>query len=124
MKKRWPTYNDGVLDLYKVRDDTGSSFGAKKNVGSLSDMTYFARASFAISAKRQQDVEFAESLGFALTLKLKTMRIPGIAGIADFTANRSEFKAVISGYLYNVKYFDTSSTEMFLYLEGVKEIGE
>jgi hypothetical protein len=31
-------------------------------------------------------------------------------------------KAVIDGYLYDVRYIDKSRTEMWLYMEGVKQL--
>lgn len=123
MQKRWPTYNDGVLDLYTVKSGAGSSFGAKKNVDAVDDMDHVARAFFSVASVRKQDVEFSDALGFKLSMKVKTLSIPGMARAVDAAAQRNEFKAVISGHLYNVRHFDAGTAEMWLYLEGVKEIG-
>ena len=64
-------------------------------------------------SKREQDLEFAEQMGFALSLKIKTRYFKAVDNMC---------KAVIDGYLYDVSYVDKTRTEMWLYLEGVRSL--
>ena len=56
---------------------------------------------------------FAEQSGFSLSLKIKTRLLKSID---------NKCKAVIDGYLYDVKYIDKTRTEMYLYMEEVRKI--
>ena len=105
-------YNDGVVRLYREKERK-SDFNAKRNVATLDDMEFIVRLDFEESAKREQDITFAEQNSFSLTLKIKTR-------LAKNVDNKC--KAVINGYLYDVQYIDKTKTEMFLFLEGVKAI--
>ena len=112
MKKKFSTYNDGVACVYRAKD-LRTDFGAKKNVSSLDDMEYIARLDFEECSKREQDLSFAEQMGFTLSLKVKTRYAPGID---------SKCKAVIEDYLYDIWAVDKTKTEMYLFMEGVKPI--
>ena len=105
-------YNDGIVYIYRDTDRR-SNFGAKQNAKTLDDMNLVAKLAFAEQSKRQQDLEFAEQQGFALNLKIKTRFIKGID---------NKCKAVIDGYLYDVSYVDASRTELYFYLQGVREL--
>lgn len=111
-KNKFPCFNDGVVRVYRAKPKQ-TNFNAKQNVSALDDMDFVVRLDYEEAAKREQDVEFANQNGFSLSLKLHTR---------FFKAVNNKCKAVIDGYLYDVKYVDKTRTEMWLYLEGVREI--
>lgn len=105
-------YNDGVVSVYREKERR-TDFSAKQNVSTLSNMDFIVKLAFEESAKREQDLEFAEQNDFTLSMKVRTRLVKGVD---------NKCKAVIDGYLYDVSYIDKSRTEMWLYLEGVKPI--
>lgn len=109
-KTRFSRYNDGVVMIYREKEKR-SNFAAKENVSALADMDFVAKLDYEESSKREQDVEFAEQMGFSLSLKIRTRCLP----VVD-----NKCKAVIGGYLYDVSYVDKNRTEMWLYMQGVK----
>lgn len=111
-KRKLNVYNDGVVHIYRERPRT-TEFGAKRNVASVRDMDFLVRLDYEESSRREEDLEFAEKIGFSLTLKIKTRAVAGID---------NKCKAVIDGYLYDVRYLDRSRAEMWLYLEGVRAL--
>ena len=111
-KRKLSTYNDGVVRIYRERPRK-TEFGAKRNVATLEDMDFVARLDYEEASRREEDMEFAEKMGFSLTLKVKTRVVPGVD---------SKCKAVIDGYLYDVRYIDKNRTEMWLYMEGVRSL--
>ena len=111
-KLKLSTYNDGVVHIYRDKP-MSTDFNAKKNVKTVEDMDFVARLDYEEASRREEDLEFAERSGFSLTLKIKTRVVPGVD-------NRC--KAVIGGYLYDVRYIDKNRTEMWLYMEGVKKL--
>ena len=111
-KNKFSCYNDGVVFIYKDKGNK-SNFGAKENVSVLNDMDFVAKLDYEECAKREQDIEFANQNGFSLSLKIKTRLLKVV---------NNGCKAVIDGYLYDTKYVDKTRDEMYLYLEGVKEI--
>lgn len=111
-KNKFSRYNDGVISLYREKPKT-NSFSAKQNVSTMDDMTFIAKLDFEESAKREQDIDFAEQQGFSLTMKVKTRFVKSID---------KRCKAIIDGYLYDVSYIDKNRTEMWLYLEGIRQM--
>lgn len=112
MKNKINRYNDGVVFIYREKEKR-SNFAAKENVSDLEDMQFIAKLDFGLSSKREQDLTFAEQNDFSLSLKIHTPFLK----IVD-----NKCKAVVDGYLYDVKYVDKNTTEMWLYMEGVKRI--
>lgn len=114
MQKRpeFARYNDGVVHIYRDMDRR-SNFGAKLNVSSIEELKFIAKLSYAEQSKRQQDIEFANQMGFSLELKIKTRYIKSID---------NKCKAVIDGVLYDINYVDTTKTEAFLYMQEVGKI--
>lgn len=106
------TYNDGVVRIYRDKVKR-TDFNAKRNVLTLDDMDFIARLDFGESSRREEDLEFAERSGFSLTLKVRTRLAPGVD---------NSCKAVIDGYLYDIRYVDKTRTEMWLYMEGVRAL--
>ena len=111
-KPKFSTYNDGVVHIYREKERR-NDFNAKKNVSLLDDMTFICKLDFAEASKREQDLQFAEQSGFSLSMKIKTRFVKEVD---------NKCKAVIDGYLYDVSYIDKTRTEMFLYMEGVKQL--
>lgn len=114
MKNKFSRYNDGVVSLYREKPRR-TDFSAKQNVSVLDDLDFIAKLAFEESAKREQDLSFAEQNDFTLTLKIRTRLLKCID---------NKCKAVIDGYLYDVSYIDKSREEMWLYLEGIRKIGD
>ena len=111
-KTKFNRYNDGVISIYREKEKR-SNFAAKENVSTLDDMDFIVKLDYEESSKREQDIEFAEQMGFSLSLKVRTRYLPEVD---------NKCKAVIDGYLYDVSYVDKSRVEMWIYLEGVKKI--
>lgn len=109
---KFSKYNDGIISIYREKPRR-TDFSAKQNVSIYDDMDFIVKLAFEEASKREQDMEFAEQLGFALSMKVKTRYVNGVD---------NKCKAVIDGYLYDVSYIDKTRTEMWLYLEGVKAI--
>lgn len=112
MQSKFSRYNDGVVSIYREKEKR-SNFAAKENVSALDDMDFIVKLDFEESSKREQDLEFAEQNGFSLSLKVRTRLMKDVD---------NKCKAVIDGYLYDVSYVDKSRTEMWLYLEGVRQL--
>lgn len=111
-KPNFSRYNDGMVSIYREKERR-TDFNAKQNVSTLDNMNFVLKLAYEESAKREQDLEFAEQNGFSLTMKVRTRYVKGVD---------NKCKAVIDGYLYDVSYIDKTRTEMWLYLEGVKQI--
>lgn len=111
-KRKLSTYNDGVVRIYREKPKS-ADFGAKRNVRALDDMDFVVRLDYEEASRREEDLEFAAKSGFSLTLKVKTRAVSDVD---------SSCKAVIDGYLYDVRYTDKTRTEMWLYLEGVRQL--
>jgi len=105
-------FNDGVVNIYR-EEDRMTDFNAKRNVQSLDDMVFIAKLDYHEQSRRQQDFEFAEQMGFSLSLKIKTRYLKGID---------NKCKCVIEGILYDISYIDITRTEMFFYLQEVRQI--
>lgn len=113
-KNNFGRYNDGVVRIYREKKRQ-TDFNAKKNVSELDNMDFIVKLSFEECSKREQDLEFAEQSGFSLTAKIKTRAVNGVD---------NKCKAVIDGYLYDVSYIDKDrrNSELYFYLEGVKQL--
>lgn len=111
-KHKFSRYNDGVVSIYREKRRE-SNFAAKENVSVLDDMDFIAKLAFEESSKREQDLSFAEQAGFSLNMKIRTRFLADVD---------NKCKAVINGYLYDISYVDKNRTEMWLYMEGVKQI--
>lgn len=108
-RSKFARYNDGMVSIYREKGRK-SNFSAKLNAVSLDDLDFIAKLAYSEQSKRQQDIEFAEQQGFSLTLKIKTRFIKNVD---------NKCKAVINGYLYDLRYVDSTKTELYFYMEGV-----
>lgn len=112
MKSKFSKYNDGVVHIYREKLRM-TDFNAKKNVSALENMDFIVRLDFEECAKREQDLEFALQNDYSLNLKIKTRLMNSVD---------NKCKAVIDGYLYDVRNIDTNRSEMWLYLEQVRKL--
>jgi SPP1 family predicted phage head-tail adaptor len=113
-KPKFSRYNDGVVKLYREKERR-TDFSAKRNVSTLEDMDFIVKLDFEESAKREEDMEFAAQHDFSLSLKIRTRFRKEID---------NKCKAVIDGFLYDVSHVDKNRVEMWLFLEGIKTLGE
>lgn len=109
LRPKFSSYNDGVLSIYKDKGER-SNFGAKVNPNALDDLEFVVKLAFAEMSKRESDMEFAESMQFALDAKVKTRYVAGVT---------NKHKAIIGDALYDISYLDVTRTEMFLYLHKI-----
>lgn len=111
-KPKFSRYNDGMVEIYREKAKR-SNFAAKENVSEMDDLDFVVKLAYEEASKREQDLNFAEQNDFVLTMKIRTRYLP-------FVDNKC--KAVIDGYLYDVSYVDKNRVEMWLYLQGIKEL--
>lgn len=111
-KNEFSRYNDGVVFIYREKSKR-NDFSAKENVATKDDLQFIVKLDFEESAKREQDVTFAEQNGFSLSMKVKTRFVKDVA---------KNHKAIIDGFLYDISYIDKNKTEMWLYLEGIRQV--
>lgn len=114
--KKIPYYLDGFALVYRPKEEIyKNNFGAKTNVRAIDDMELIYKLAYQQSYKRLQDLEFAESNGRDLTIKIKTRLISGI---------KNSDKVVIDGILYDIIYTDEDriNKEIYFYLEEVYEV--
>ncbi len=109
---KFSKYNDGVVSIYREKERK-TDFSAKQNVSDLDNLDFIVKLAFEESAKREQDMEFAQQNDFSLTAKIKTRLVKGVD---------NKCKAIIDGYLYDVSYIDKNRNEMWIFLEGVKSL--
>ncbi len=109
---KFSQYNDGVVRIYREKTRR-TEFNAKKNVSALDDMEFIVKLAYGESSRREEDNEFAQQMGFSLSLKVRTR---------FFDKVNNKCKAVVDGYLYDVKHVDKNRSEMWLYLEGVRAL--
>lgn len=113
-KPRFSNFNDGYLTVYREKEKT-TDFSAKENVSSLDDLTKVMKLAYEEKSNRIQDYEFADKMGFSLSIKVKTRLFDGVD---------NKCKTIINNYLYDVSYidYDRINQEMYLYLEGVRSL--
>lgn len=114
MKNKLGKYNDGVVLIYTPKERK-TDFNAPKNVSVLDDMDFVCKLDFEEMSKREQDIEFAEQMGFSLSMKIKTRFVPAVD---------DGCKAVIDGWLYDISSMDKNKTDAFLYMTQVRKVGE
>lgn len=114
MKKKIQTFNDGIVHVYKSKENN-SSFNAARNVQSINDLQFIVKLEFSEMYKREEDLNFAESLGRNLNLKIKTLMFKDID---------SSCQAIINETLYSLIKIDFSKQEqcMYLYLEEERKL--
>ena len=114
MKSRFSTFNDGVLFICKPESDH-STFNAVKNPKKKTELDKTLKLNYDEMSRREQDLQFAESQGRNLTLKVKTR----------LRSQVTKFHQVlIEDMLYSIidLDIDRDRSEMYLYLEEVRKL--
>ena len=83
----------------------------------MEDLEWIVKLPFSEKACRQQDYTFAEQMGTKLTMKVVAPYLPVV---------KNKQKVIIAGYLYDITHVDPDKpkNEMYIYLEGVREIAQ
>ena len=113
-KSRFSTFNDGILWICEP-EDISSDFGAVKNTTKKEALKRIVKLAFKEMSKRDQDMDFAESQGRVLSIKVKCRIWP--------KANKMHL-VLIGKVLYSIINLDEerNSQEMYLYLEEVRKL--
>ena len=113
-KAKINNYNDGFIRVYE-ENIVKTNFGAKQNSKSIDNLTLVVKLAYTECSKRQQDLEFAESMSKSLNLKVKTRLYEKV---------KNNHKVVIQNTLYDIIYldYDRKNREMYVYLEEVREL--
>lgn len=113
--KKLPYYLDGFIEVYRPLESNVSTFGAKKNTRKKEEMQLLYKLPYTQTYKRVEDIDFAESQGKNLTLKIKVPLVKNI---------RQSDNVLINNILYDVIYTDEDrfNQELYIYLEEVREI--
>lgn len=114
MKNQFSNFNDGYINIYNEKPDI-TDFNAKKNIKNFNNLDFVAKLAYEECSKRQQDLDFAESNGKTLTLKIKTRLIHNL---------NSNQKITIEDDLYDIIDidYDKKKQEIYFYLERVRKI--
>lgn len=114
-KSRFSTYNDGMLRICEPEDST-SDFGAVQNALTEDDLTVLVKLAYKEMSKRDQDLDFAESQGRTLSMKVKCRLYP---------ASKNNL-VLIGNVLHSIIHLDEdrAAQEMYLYLEEVRTLHE
>lgn len=105
-------FNDGYAYVYKEKGRR-NDFNAKENPRVVDDLDFVCKLAFEEMSKRQQDQEFANQQGFSLSMKIRTRYVSTV---------NSKCKVVINGFLYDIADLDKTRTELYLYLEEVRQL--
>ncbi len=107
-------YNDGYIRVYE-EIPIKANFGAKENIKSKDNLKFIVKLAYEECSKRQQDLDFANSSGRSLNIKLKT----------PFYKNmENNYKVIIENILYDIIYIDEDrkNRELYFYLEEVRSL--
>lgn len=115
-KTRFSTFNDGVLFICKPDSDQ-SDFNAVKNPTRKSDLTRIMKLNYQEKSKRDQDLDFAESQGRVLTMKVMTRLHESVT---------KSHQVLIDDCLYGIINVDKdrNKQEMYFYLEEIRRLHE
>lgn len=109
-RSQFDNYIDGVAKICKVKNPT-SEF-KRKNIN-LDDLEVVCKLNYSEMSKRIQDIDFAQAENFELTMKIKVRKIKNI---------NSQFMVIIGNKIHSIKYMDSDSRNLYLYLQGEREI--
>lgn len=114
MKQKFSTYNSGIVNIVEDKSEP-TDFGAPLNTIKASDTKTIVKLAYDEKSKRDEDIQFAESMGRTLSLKIKTRLVKGI---------NTSHKAIIGNTLYSIIKLDhdTSKRELYLYLEEERSL--
>lgn len=114
MRPKFAVYNDGVLWVCE-QITVATDFGAVPNIRNKDDLRRINKFMFKEMSKRDQDMDFAESQGRTLSLKVRCMLHPGV---------KKTNMVLIEDTLYSIIHIDInrSKKQMFLYLEEERKL--
>ena len=107
--------NDGFVNVYRTKEKK-NDFNAPVNAKTEEDMDYIVELAYEEMSKRDQDYQFAESVGRKLSLKIKTKL---------FEIDKS-MKVIMEGTMYAIIKTDTDKKKelLYLYLEEERTIAK
>lgn len=113
-KQRFSVYTDGIMYICRESEQK-SDFGAVKNAKRESEIIRTGKLAFREMSKRDEDLEFAESHGRTLTIKVATRLYPDISKLDQI---------IIGSVLYSILKIDISreKRENYIYLEEVRSL--
>ena len=112
LKPRFSTFNDGILWICEPESEQ-TDFNAVKNTRTASDLEKIEKLDFKEMSKREQDLDFAESQGRALNLKVRTR-------LREWVDKMN--LVLIGKTLYGIINIDMdrAGKQMYIYLEEVR----
>lgn len=113
-RKRILTYNDGYLLICKKQMEEDLTL---RNPKRKDDMQPVLKLAYEEKSRRDQDIEFAESAGRSLSMKLKTRLYQTV---------KNTHMVMIGNVLYSIIKldYDRANNEMYFYLEEAKIFAE
>lgn len=114
MKQKFSTYNSGLVTI--VEDESQpTDFAAPLNTVSARDTKTIVKLAYDEKSKRDEDIQFAESKGRTLSMKIKTRLVKDV---------NTSHKAIIYNTLYSIIKLDHDTTkgEMYFYLEEERKL--
>lgn len=114
LEGKFTVYNDGVLFVCKP-GSSESSFSAVLNTTEKKAVKKILQLDYVELSKREQDVEFAESQGHTLSMKVKTRLHKSVTNY---------HRILIGEMLYSIIKLDknTRKEEMYIYLEEERKL--
>lgn len=109
--------NDGYVKVYRRAQKKQNDFSTPVNTKSKKDLEFVVELAYKEMSKRDQDDQFAESIGRKLSLKVKTRRYEDV----DKT-----MKIVRGSTLYAILKidYDREKDVMYLYMEEERTLAE
>ena len=113
-KSRFTAFVDGILFVCQP-ESAQSSFNAVKNTTAKKDVRKILQLDYVELSKRERDLEFAESQGRTLSMKVKTRLHEKVT---------SYHMIMIGDKLYSIIDLDKDirEEEMYLYLEEIRRL--
>ena len=114
MKQKFSTFNSGKATI--VEDNSQpTDFAAPVNTVRTSDTKTIVKLAYDEKSKRDEDIQFAESRGRSLSIKIKTRLVKDV---------NTSHKAIIGNTLYSIIKLDHDTTkgEMYFYLEEERKL--
>lgn len=114
MKTKIQTYNDGYIHVCQKQTD--GDFAAR-NPKKKDDLKMILKLAYKETSRRDRDLEYAESVGRSLSIKLKTRIHPSV---------KNTHMVLIGNVLYSIINldYDKGKGEMYFYLEEAKRFAE
>ena len=109
-RSQFDNYIDGVARICKLKNPT-SEFSRK--VMGADDLEQICKLNYSEMSKRIQDIDFAQAEKFELTMKIKVRKVKNI---------NSQHLVIIGNKVHSIKYMDSDSHNLYLYLQGEREI--